>query len=489
MANAETYTSPENGALFLQECFGLQPVYLGCHDLGDIVDDRGDRTIVQCFENGEYKTINTTRNAPSLQSTDLTTFLGKVQDYLEFFGDNNRTGKLFVMMYNCGKPDMSNYERAFILDDFNVNTGTYSNLVMRSEGNASEVSFSVSYSPTITKIFNPEIAAVAVTETEDINDIVMYDLDCATACPDECTYGVMVANGDAVSSPAVSANVLVTSDGAGTWAVTSTDPFDGGEDISSVIVVPMGTDVRFIVARGTTDGSNPMEVALSDDTGATWVNVDVGSTNGEYAPYGNSLFAIDKNNIWIGGDSGNIYKSTNGGVTWTIESTPTVQPIYSIDFATSLRGVAGGANNALLKTIDGGSTWSALTAPVARASDTINAVVQYDASTIFIGYSTGYVYISTDSGVTWTQQTFSGSGVASSSVNDLFFVGSVGFMVYENAANLSSVFRTLDGGANWEEFSTPTNSGINAIYACNPNLAFMAGDAHSGTSFVAKMST
>ncbi|MBI5404561.1 MAG: T9SS type A sorting domain-containing protein [Ignavibacteriae bacterium] len=69
-----------------------------------------------------------------------------------------------------------------------------------------------------------------------------------------------------------------------------------------------------------------------------------------------------KHHGYVGGDSGRIYKSTDFGFTWFRQSTPSVQSNYSLFFVDSLRGWAVGSidygnSGQILKTTNGGVNW------------------------------------------------------------------------------------------------------------------------------------
>ncbi len=104
------------------------------------------------------------------------------------------------------------------------------------------------------------------------------------------------------------------------------------------------------------------EIYKTSDGGATWTPIEFppaqlgncwGWRNamthvGNTVYFGTTLFDINDN---FGPDA-RIYKSTDRGETWTFTTTPGVVQINSIQFIDSLTGYAGGA-----KTTDGGATW------------------------------------------------------------------------------------------------------------------------------------
>jgi hypothetical protein len=53
------------------------------------------------------------------------------------------------------------------------------------------------------------------------------------------------------------------------------------------------------------------------------------------------------------------------------------------------------------------------------------------------------------------------------------------------------VLRSTDGGASFRlwALNMPTNSGLNALYVCDPNFIFVGGEPQGGTAFIAKTHT
>ena len=164
------------------------------------------------------------------------------------------------------------------------------------------------------------LSAMTIAETDDITDITMI----IDECDDISTQHDPGDNGYAVSaamagSPVNVSNVWYTVNGGTDWAECSARPFAGGEDISSVVLIGDKYDHRVMVSRGTTDAGEAAEIAYADVTavGTTaWVNVDVGSVDGQFITH---LFLLDWNHIYAVTDDGYVYRSNNGGASWTVK--------------------------------------------------------------------------------------------------------------------------------------------------------------------------
>ncbi|HQI42290.1 MAG TPA: YCF48-related protein, partial [Ignavibacteriaceae bacterium] len=120
----------------------------------------------------------------------------------------------------------------------------------------------------------------------------------------------------------------------------------------------------------------------STDGGNTWTDKsDIG---------GSSVFFINQNVGWVVGDSG-ILKSTDGGETWTNKSS--LAGSY-IKFYDSNIGMCVGGESVLVST-DGGETWITKNGPILQA-------INFNNSTTVWGYtSEGTVYKTTNFGDSW----------------------------------------------------------------------------------------
>ena len=187
---------------------------------------------------------------------------------------------------------------------------------------------------------------------------------------------------------------------------------------------------------------------------------------------------------------GYIYKSVDGGATWTAKDAGVVTAgnYSAVDFADDKYGAAVAAAGVVAVTRDAGESWSAGTVIGGGAGANL-AVKVFNDKRIMVGDDAGKFWQSTDFGATWAQITgWTGSGAGD--VRDISFVNDfVGFMAYNSAAPVGAILRTVDGGANWQLLdSTPTNVGLNSIWAVDENTAYAVGEATGGTGVVLKVS-
>ncbi|QQR86250.1 MAG: T9SS type A sorting domain-containing protein [Flavobacteriales bacterium] len=157
-------------------------------------------------------------------------------------------------------------------------------------------------------------------------------------------------------------------------------------------------------------------IDMSTDTGATWTNIAflpgqpvsrlhfVNDTLAFAATGGYSR--LTNNGIAIP-DSGAIYRSTDGGLNWAQVLSDTATGFSDVEFVNDQIGAATRNDGAVLRTTDGGNTWLPasvnLPAPIVMTSLTFRS----DGTGFATGYRTdglsGYVFISTDDGATWSE--------------------------------------------------------------------------------------
>jgi photosystem II stability/assembly factor-like uncharacterized protein len=78
-----------------------------------------------------------------------------------------------------------------------------------------------------------------------------------------------------------------------------------------------------------------------------------------------------------------------------------------------------------------------------------------------------------DKGETWTIKTWPGAGT--DTLKAIAFVGCMfGFFGGITVGSAGVMYSTVDGGYSYRQETLPTNAGINAIYACDPNTVFAA---------------
>ena len=276
-------------------------------------------------------------------------------------------------------------------------------------------------------------------------------------------YSVSVVNDNVVWACGGAGTVIRTTNGGANWTNVSAAPVAGdlynvyAMDQSTALVTNSGASAT--VWKTTNGGAtwnqvfvqpggfiNVIDINSSgagfmqgDPVGGRWSlwRTTDGGTNwdstlaylpqaGSEAGWNNSLY-INGVNIWFGTNNSKVYYSSNGGLTWTSQSTPQTNT-YTIWFNNTLSGVSGGT--AGIRTINGGTNWTSTT-----IGGTGNVTGSAGYGTNFLMSQGTNIYRSTNNGASFTVD-FTGStqildmGISRTGTR-LWAVGSTG-AIYTN---------------------------------------------------------
>src|SRR5690606_11679737 len=187
---------------------------------------------------------------------------------------------------------------------------------------------------------------------------------------------------------------------------------------------------------------------------ATWqplANI-VSNTNNQRF---DDVFFIDDNIGWAAnGFYARVYKTINGGETWTeqLNETQLGKNYYfrNIEFLNENIGFSGTLNGDFFKTNDGGDTWSIVpnispNPPAICGLDAVGTSTIYGCGAYFMP---AHIIKSTDSGDTW--QFIDMSGYANALVEIYFLTEDIGFVSGRNDTG-ATILKTTDGGISWTE--------------------------------------
>lgn len=468
-----------------------QPRFLGCHTIGSVTVPKGNNTLIHCpdpVQPGRYQVATKTRSAPGLVTFTIESKMYKLFDYLE---NLKCPIPIIAQFVSCApKNEFWNWERALIFRNAdNVQEGL-SNLVSGGDDeNAVMQSFDMEADEMV-RVAPLRVARdSSINETQALNAIFACDQDiCAGPCgaANEACDTLYAVSDPVTGSASNKATVWIMADG--TWTAAAADPFATSEAIigGTCFALDRGTR-RLLVFRGTTDAGNPAEAAYSDDNGATWTTVNIGSDNGEFISSAKAVHALNQYNIWVGTDSGRIYFSNDGGGSWTVQEDAGIHAgVWNwVQMIDDRNGWAGGAADIIATTSDGGQVWSQANATGNGGDITSGSVI--DTNSAWVGTDDGELFYTTDGGVTWTERVgWAGSGVGT--VDDIKFVNEmVGYMSVRNATPKSTILTTRTGGYSWEAIDTPTNTGLNAMIACGLRLVYAVGEPSGGKPVVYKL--
>lgn len=481
---ADKVYSSRRGAAFIQKTGpNSRALVLRCLDADTVSSPKRGKELIKCWDPyGEgWLEVGKTYSEPGPATVTLTQLTETSLSELEKL--YCPATLLFAQVKNGKVTNINNAERVIILKNAESTDDSYDNLVHHADDNASTHAVAFSGDSQVVVVGKPAIQRQATTETEALNDI---HGSTKANCDGRLDPGdQLIAGADAGSG--VEANVLYSNDGGITWTAAFTKPFAADDHIMAVQRFQLDNETtRWLVGMDAPGGGQGM-VAYSDDEGVTWTTVNIGGATAGHGPtLGGTLHVIDAESIWLASAAGFIYKSEDGGASWTAmeQGAITTDPYTHIHFFNANRGVAVSSSGVVAVTRDGGNTWTAAT--VVTGTPDLLSCWMPESETIWVGDDDGNLWYSHDFGTTWTERT--GLSGAPAAINDVeFFDSQVGFLAVDDASPSGEVHQTILGGFSFREIPTPANSGINAIHVVNQNLAFMVGEVNGGTAFIAKL--
>lgn len=224
-----------------------------------------------------------------------------------------------------------------------------------------------------------------------------------------------------------------------------------------------------------TSNPDPQQFTKTTDGGNTWTSgtINVGNTGFSI----NNISPVSATTAWVSAlnpDVGNgvIYKTTNGGTTWTQQNSAAFQVsgssfINGVHFFDANIGIAFGdpANGEfeIYRTTNGGTTWALV--PAANIPNPTTDEWGYNGGNIFIGSNgwlptnKGRILKTTNMGLNWT--------VSQAPLTDFSGTTQSGRMAFSSATNgcllktangVDSFYTTTNGGTTWSAASPFTGS-------------------------------
>lgn len=481
---ANNVFSSRRGAAFIQKTGpNSRAQVLRCLEADTLSSPKRGKELIKCWDPyGEgWLEVGKTYSAPGPATVTLTQLTESSLSELEKL--YCPATLLFAQVLNGKVTQINNAERVLILKKAEATDDNYENLVHHADDNVSTHAVPFSGESEVVVVGKPTIQRQTTTETESLNDV---HGSTKANCDDRLEPGdQLIAGADADS--AATAHVLFSNDGGITWETAAADPFAADNHIMAVQWFQLDNDMtRWLVGMDAPAADQGM-VAYSDDEGATWTTVNVGGAAAGHGPVlGGTLHVIDAQEIWLASAAGYIYKSEDGGESWTAmeQGALTSDDYTHIHFFNSNRGVAVTDSGVVVVTQDGGDIWSAAT--VVTGTPNLLSCWMPESDTIWVGDVAGDLWYSHDFGATWSQRT--GLAGTPAAINDIeFFDSQVGLLAIDDASPEGTIHQTILGGYSFRAVTTPANSGLNAIHVVNQNLAFTVGETNGGTAFIAKL--
>ncbi len=213
--------------------------------------------------------------------------------------------------------------------------------------------------------------------------------------------------------------------------------------------------------------SNNVAVGTSE-YGDVWLSTDGGSTWSQRheplgdLPYKWDVSFSDAQHGWVVGPYGLAAKSVDGGFTWETVTQGVGADINDIEMRNDLFGMAVAGNGYLLRTTDSGHNWDVqkleVTGQIFNRDETLEAIDILDDQHAFVAGQGGTVFRSDDGGLNWDSIGYPDLPSAFA-IHDLAFPTSLdGWLVGQDLdlGHQKSIYHTTDGGATWQR---PFDSG------------------------------
>jgi len=250
-----------------------------------------------------------------------------------------------------------------------------------------------------------------------------------------------------------------------------------------------------------------------------WTNIGYNQTSGGYEGIGRvnvvAFHPSNSNIFWIGSPSGGLWKTTNGGLTWTVltdnNTTLGVSAIaVTSNYATSntlyigtgdrdggsVWSLGGGNTNdnegtGVLKSTDGGLTWNnSLTFTPSQNYVVYDLLIDLTNNNILYAATDGGFYKTTNAGSSWSQ-------IVVDVHNDLEFQPGNSTVIYAAFKGTGWITKFTGGGSNWSNLQISSTSvrtelavsanNSNVVYALTVNsgggLEAIYKSNNSGTSY------
>ncbi len=246
--------------------------------------------------------------------------------------------------------------------------------------------------------------------------------------------------------------IFATTDGGQNWVQQSTPTPNAF--IKSIFFIDSQT--------GWTAGTSGL-VFKTINGGTTWTSQSAGSTT--YS----SVFFTSVNDGWIVGTN-QIRRTTDGGSNWITQSVPNNGSLEKVYFTDALNGYIIGSSQ-VLKTTDGGNNW------IAVSTNAINWR-GIDFSPSNIGYLCGNSAINKtiDSGASWTNV----ASVVNGNINDIKFINDTTGIICQNGY----IKKTINSGSAWSNNLIESNINFDEIFVVSPTKIIVVGSRISDATAV-----
>jgi photosystem II stability/assembly factor-like uncharacterized protein len=189
---------------------------------------------------------------------------------------------------------------------------------------------------------------------------------------------------------------------------------------------------------------NDQTLLYTNDGGQNWDRKIVVCDSGKIF---SSVHSDSEGNIWFISNYGEIFNSTDLGISWECKSKLNNWGFSYLFFSNNLSGIAMPViHGSMLKTDDGFETWKSVSLPVQWIGDVCfidenNGWISENWGPSSAIHETVSIFITNDGGETWTKL----AGFPGFFIDNIVFVDNN----YGWLTTTSKIFHTIDGGRSW----------------------------------------
>ncbi|MFN5046900.1 YCF48-related protein [Roseateles sp.] len=241
-------------------------------------------------------------------------------------------------------------------------------------------------------------------------------VEAPTAIPSELSISA-TALSDVMSGTAFTSNAAALSglshlwtfgDGSTSGEVSPKHDYAKVGDYEVSLRVPnsagASTEVKFKLSVNNRAHVRGLVCSSANDSGWCWQQPRPTGTSRE------DYFFLDAQTGWSVGDNGEIFKTVDGGTSWTRQDSGLRTRLLAIAFADANSGWAVGEFGAVLRSTDGGKTWSQQAVGLSDLGLSLR-VIDANSAVVYAGYGNSRVRRTTDGGKTWTEASFAPAAV------------------------------------------------------------------------------
>ena len=185
----------------------------------------------------------------------------------------------------------------------------------------------------------------------------------------------------------------------------------------------------------------------------------------------NTVFNLDENHGWAGGENGQLLYTTDGGKNWHESTTNLDFAVNDIHFIDQNKGWAVGIQGNIIRSFDGGDSWQS------EFNDQTFDLLSIHVVDSLTGWACGtnntiLIREKINETLQWTKQRIDNE-VGSLVWRDIFFTDKQkGWIVGDDGA----VYISIDGGKTWDKELTGAITDLNAIHMVSSTKGWIAGN-------------